>query len=241
MKEAQRPGLLPEDAGCDAIEQRIHQLLDSRQSLLADPQISAHIARCECCAETVSDYETLEDSFFHVPLNHSGPALEPDCCHGFKEKYQPIAFVVSVACVLLVMLGSIRISSQQPSVADSNPPMAGASLVAMEPSSDASSTVSFPEINQPERLSLDPSILIQPSLNLDQLASSIQPLQQSYLGSCLQLSADLPGIRPVSHSVHATYQLLRGSFEYDKPAAKTGDSDNPDLGKMISSVTGIRV
>jgi len=218
VKEAQRPGLLPEDAGCDAIEQRIHQLLDSRQSLLADPQVGAHIARCECCAETVSDYETLEDSFFHVPLDHSGPALEPDCCRGFKEKYQPIAFVVSVACVLLVMLGSIRISSQQPSVADSNPPMAGASLVAMEPSSDASSTVSFPEINQPERLSLDPSILIQP-----------------------QLSADLPGIRPVSHSVHATYQLLRGSFEYDKPAAKTGDSDNPDLGKMISLVTGIRV
>lgn len=44
---------------CDQIERRLNRLLDNRQRLSTDPELTAHLRRCGACRRLASGYESL--------------------------------------------------------------------------------------------------------------------------------------------------------------------------------------
>lgn len=203
----------------------MHDLMDTRQPLLGDSQIQQHVSSCDQCAELVVDFGALEESLSRVPLatlhrlsglGQTEPARKR--WWTLDQKHQPVAFFVSVASLLLVMLtASAWTRPGTPTeFARLSSPTAPVAPVVVEPSMDPNAA---PTMN--------PGFFGGRTLvGFDEIATQIEPLNDY-----LNLTGDLPGIRPVRQSVHATYQLIRESME--DPSSKP---ENPDA-IMVQSLT----
>ncbi len=220
MKTAQQKNPLHE-ARCNAIELRIQDLMDSRQPLLDDAEIQNHISTCDQCAELVVDYGAIEDSLSQVPVTTVHRLSQLGARHELAAnrwwtvapKHQPIAFFVSVASLLLVLLTASAWTGPGVPVDFAATPVAN---TATDSPAKPVAAIAHSAVLK------NPGIFDQRTLvSLDRIVTQIEPLN-----GYLNLTGDLPGIRPVRQSVHATYQLIRESME-DGPS-KSNDPNEAD-------------
>lgn len=209
----------PADSGdhgelCHQVELRIHELLDKRQPLLSDVVVRSHVVDCDECAQLVIDFGALEDSLSQIPLatlyRLSGMIDADGPPHGSSRNHafgiHPVAFVATIASLMLVMLTSSLWRSSDPDSGQS---------VAIAVSSD-------PQTRDSDSLDLsfrtEQDLLARQFISaqaLDRLAAQVEPLNDPTVQNCLLLTADLPGIRQVKNSVNATLNLIRGSSRFD--------------------------
>ena len=221
-------------SSCELAENRIHELLDLRQPLLSDEAIRNHIAKCDQCAELVVDLGALNESLSQIPVETlhrlSGLQLEPGNNDGFGRQRQlhPVSFIASIACLLLVLLTSgIWFSpSSEDSVALVNIVNTETATYDSIPAIETSPS----EVFLPGQFTFvtmghqsSPSELLN-AVSFEQISGGVGPFREYF-----EMTADLPGIRPVSHSVNATYHLIRSMSQ--KPAIGDDDLENgPDVG-----------
>ena len=220
------------EMSCDAIEGRMHDLMDSRQPLLGDHDIQQHISSCDNCAELVVDFGALEDSLSRVPaatlhrlceLGQTEPAQHRRRWWTLDQKHQPVAFFISVASLLLVML-TASASWTRPGTPNEFVISPAPEMASTDVAEDAMGELDSPDPAQTTSSGIfDGRTLV----SLDQIAHQIEPLN-----GYLNLTGDLPGIRPVRQSVHATYQLIRESIE--DPSSKSGNPEDPDAAAIQS-------
>lgn len=228
-----------QESRCQQVEIRINDLLDARHSLLSDAVVRSHIADCDQCAQLVVDFGALEDSLSQIPLStirrlsgikDGGGAVKagiqnPD--RNRSHSLHPIAFIASVASLVLVMLTSSLWRS-----ADSVPDDSFAAVVTQESQSLDPGQFEF-------MFDTDQDLLAAQFIStetLGHLAAQVEPFSDPTVQNCLLLTTDLPGIRQVKHSVNATLNLIRGSSRNDstKPVdqKKSDSSDGAGIRRV---------
>ncbi|WP_075084672.1 hypothetical protein [Mariniblastus fucicola] len=219
--------------------------MDLRQPLLSDELVRNHISGCDRCAELVIDFGALNDSLSQIPLSTlqrlSGlqesefETVEP------RSRMHPFSFIGSIACVLLVMLTSgIWFSGQAEQSAHESPVAQNVELASEQIASEESlGAESFHSGDDREPYASQvlhqlafvsnhsapsPAEFIN-TASLEQISGRVEPFQ-GYLG----MTADLPGIGPVSNSFNATLQLFKSISEKQSAPKKRKNDDAPDVG-----------
>ena len=227
-------------SSCECIEDRIHELMDLRQSLLSDPMIRKHITVCDSCAELVVDFGALDESLSQIPLEtlHRLSGLQTvDPASKKRYRLHPISFITSVACLMLVMLTSgiwfsdesqddapvlSEVASFESATLNSVATLDPIDLDAVVEHEMENSHLVFAPV-APHKTT--PSIDLINAVSLEQFNEGVEPFQD-YIG----MTADLPGIRTVTKSVNVTYQIFRVISE--KPPVNKSDeaASAPDVG-----------
>ena len=216
-------------ADCEQVESRIHELLDLRQPLLSDVIIREHVSQCDACAELVIDFGALNDSLSQVPLatlNRLSGLQSVETQTGIGRPH-PLSFIASIACLMLVLLTSgVWFSTNQTpdirsvAVSDTESPIV-TEYVSTGPLQLA--TAAPAETNAIPHMSA-PSDFLN-AVSFEKLSGGVEPLQDY-----IDITAELPGIRPVSQSFHATFHLLRFFAEQSAVPQDTKPGTAPDLG-----------
>jgi len=218
-------------SSCEFTENRIHDLMDLRRPLLSDELVREHIANCDQCAELVIDFGALNESLTQIPIETlhrlSGLKVVPE---ERKRNLHPISFVASVACLLLVCLTSgIWFAPSSADPAPSRIELVSTPLppVSIDPEVDALQQLA---IASPFHMTT-PSTEFINAVSFEQISGRVQPFQ-----NYLDMSADLPGIQPLSKSVNATLFLIRSMADNPSarrlaPKSKGKEPENgPDVG-----------
>lgn len=240
-------------ANCERVEDRIHELMDHRQSLLSDRLVRDHVSHCDRCAELVVDFGALNDSLSQIPIEtlHRLSGIQDAEPHYEKSapvRLHPLTFIASLACIMLVMLTSGIWFVGQPAATVSivevdhldhldpevEPDVETFEVSTLEPT-DVVDDVPEVAIPQSDRQGLAfltrvhktpvPTDLLNAS-NLLNLGGNVEPYQDY-----IDMTAGLPGIRPVSKSVNATLHLIKTfSSQPQQKKRPESRSDAPDLG-----------
>lgn len=205
---------------CERVENRVHELLDLRQALLSDEMVRDHISQCDHCAQLVVDLGALNDSVSQIPLatlHRLSGIYEAELVDEYQPSKppHPMLFVASIACLLLVFLTSgIWFSGSgnagQVAVVDSlkqdevvnvanveGSPLEG-ELVAssFEDQQAAFVPVAMQQLGLVNTHKMSPPSEFIGAVNFEELSGTVEPYQE-YIG----MTADLPGIRPVSTTI----------------------------------------
>ncbi len=238
MKESQddkkqlgRNASLP---ACERVEDRIHELMDLRQPLLSDELVRQHVCECDACAELIVDFGALNDSLSQIPIAtlHRLSSLQ----HAESEpknsmRLHPISFVASIACLLLVMLTAGTWFSPAKQATIETPVEAAPSDLAVveevptlrEYVSTGFSDQSLMFLATAHKTS-NPTELIN-AVSFEQLSGGVESFQD-----VIDMTADLPGIRPVTKSVNATLHLIRVISETPPASKREEPTNSPDVG-----------
>lgn len=231
-------------SSCECVEDRIHELMDQRRPLLSDVMVRKHIAECDECAELIIDFGALNESLSQIPLEtlhrlsglQLGDEVEDEVRSGSRQLH-PVSFVASIACLLLVMLTSGIWFSGQPDnvvtvnqrdVEDRNYVSVEAQAPVehvKEPALGMQQLVFVPTVHKTS----SPSEFIH-AVSFEQLSGGVEPFHEY-----IEMTADLPGIRPVSNSVNATFQLIKCMSEFPQFEQDEEPKDAPDVGFHDSS------
>ena len=210
---------------CECIESRIHESMDLRQALLSVRIVRDHVSQCDRCAELVVDLGALNDSLSQIPLatlHRLSGLQESEIAKLSKRRSKlthPVLFVATVACLTLVMLTSgmwFSNFSIQPQVAELSLQTEPVHVARVE---KVESTLELQHVLLPAarhsvlatqqfglataHQTASPTRLLS-AVNFQDISGNVEPYQE-YIG----MTADLPGIRPVSKSVNATYHLIK--------------------------------
>jgi len=220
------------NATCECVEERIQHLLDLRQPLMDDVLIRDHVAQCDDCDQLVADFGELDASLSQFSTELFSPSVEGigvvDREVSISSPSHPLAFVMSVTCVLLLMLtsGSWFSTTQQPiahQVSLSQEVFVAALLPEPQPQDNETffqSQWSSIASNTPS-----PNELLLNAVNFEKINDGVEPIQ-----GYLDMTADLPGMKPVSNSVNLALHLLKHMS--DKPTSVKVDASGsgPDVG-----------
>lgn len=223
---------------CEQIENRIHELLDHRQPLLSDELVRQHVSQCDACAGLVVDFGALNDSLSQIPISTLQRLSDLKVAKSATQssmRLHPVSFVACVACLLLVMLTSGIWFAPQAEVAVSSSGKETANEGVVTSNVSVPTPTEFVATVVPQfQKSMDflptihetsPSLEFIHTVSFEQLSSEVGPIQD-YIG----MTADLPGIRPISKSVNATYEFLRVISEVPANPKGKSPSDAPDVG-----------
>lgn len=223
---------------CKCVEERIQDLLDLRQPLMEDALVKAHVAKCDDCEQLVADFGKLDASLslFSMEIFDSVENAGAVCLNredSIFSRSTPLAFVASVACLLLVMLTSgvwfsgdgdglvshqVNVSQEVFVTAPLAPPQLDETFFQTQWSSIADSTPS-------------PNELLLSAVNFEKINSGVEPLH-----GYLDLTADLPGMKPVSDSVNMALHLLMSISDKPDPAKVVTPGNDPDIGYHADSL-----
>jgi len=228
-------------SNCECVEDRIHELMDQRRPLLSDEMVRQHISECDECAELVIDFGALNESLSQIPLETlhrlSGLQFGEAEDEVRPRRLHPVSFIASIACLLLVLLTSGIWFSGQPDnvVTVSQRDVEDRNYVSVEVQSPVEHVrESSPGMQQlvfvpTVHKTSSPSEFIH-AVSFEQLSGGVEPFQDY-----IDMTADLPGIRPVSNSVNATFQLIKCMSEQPQIEQDEQPKDAPDLGCHGSS------
>lgn len=205
---------------CERVEDRIHELMDVRQALLSEEMVREHISQCDQCAQLVVDLGALNDSVSQIPLatlHRLSGIQEAELVEEYEASRpaHPVLFVASIACLLLVVLTSgiwFSGNSNQVAVVDRLSQNEAVNIASVESnpveSRSDEQAVSVPETMQQLGLvtvhkTSSPTEFIG-AVNFEELSGNVEPFQEYIV-----MTADLPGMRPVSNSVNATIQFIK--------------------------------
>lgn len=204
---------------CEQVEARIHDLMDQRLPLLSDRLVRDHISDCDQCAELVVDFGALDESLSQIPLatlkRLSDLGAEEVSQAGTRRPLHPFSFIVSVASVLLVMLTSGSWFADSSQSIPSNREVARASDPApadVRPGFGASNPLPF---NLGHKTTV-PTEFIS-AVDFSDIRREVEPIWQ--------ITAELPGISPMTGPVNATLWFLIPASE---DGADGDSSDSPD-------------
>jgi len=215
---------------CEAVEDRVHELLDRRQPLLSDEVVRDHTSQCDQCAQLIVDLGALNDSVSQIPLamlHRLSGIHEAELVEEFQQPSKPahpVLFVASIACLLFVALTSgvwFSGNSDNVAVVDRLAQEEAVSIAIVESGSVENGVESSEFESQPEMAEvLIPSTMqhfglvtthkmsspteVIGAVNFEDFSGNVEPYQE-YIG----MTADLPGMRPVSNSVTATIQFIK--------------------------------
>lgn len=234
------------EGACESVEHRVHELMDLRQALLSDTMVRDHISQCDQCAQLIVDLGALNDSVSQIPLatlhrlsgiqdaevaKHQAPS------QATSRAAHPVLFIASIACALLVMLTSGIWFSGQPQpqvaaveveVAESSPAENLPQVDSIESGSVEVSAVAtvesaprVPDVSVPEAMQQFGLLThktssptdVMGAVSFQDLSGNVEPYQE-YIG----MTAELPGIQPVSKSVNATFHLIKTYSKQLRPA-----------------------
>jgi hypothetical protein len=212
---------LDSKSSCESVEIRIHELMDLRQPLLSDELVRNHIRDCDHCAELIVDYGALNESLTQIPLEtiHRLSGLQAPSQEPTRRRVHPVSFVASVACLLLVCLTSGIWFA--PSQTDAIPTRIEMVSTPIPPNtlagSEVDTEVDMSELSQqmivaPAFHMMAPSTEFINTVSLERISGGVEPYQDY-----IDMTADLPGIQPVSKSVNATLHIIRSISE--RPAS----------------------
>lgn len=222
-------------SSCESIENRIHELMDIRRPLLSDELVRNHIKDCDQCAELIVDFGALNESLSQIPLEtiHRLSGLQAPPEEHARRGVHPVSFIASVACLLLVCLTSgIWFAPSQDAPIPTriemvSTPLAPKSLVGSDAEMDSGIAQQF--VFAPPFHKTSPSAAFINTVSLERISGGVEPYQ-----NYIDMTADLPGIQPVSNSVNATLHIIRSISErpsgnHTRPKGKDTDS-GPDVG-----------
>ncbi|MEM7457394.1 MAG: hypothetical protein AAF456_23870 [Planctomycetota bacterium] len=230
------------DNSCQEFEQRIHELMDRRQSISEDSALASHASQCVVCSALLRDYANLEklfekgdhdigyfDSGNYPAYVDPGPVVRektPFVLH----RLAPWSALVSMIMVAVTAGLFMNHTPAGPTLADGghvsstvedDSDQSALELIAERPESDEfyAAVVSFvgmsPKLETPDRH----------IRALSELSNEIQSFDAVY-----RLSGELPGIRPINVTWNLINESLSGSPESDEPASPEPDQTDSDNG-----------
>jgi hypothetical protein len=209
--------------------------MDLRLPLLSDKLVREHITDCDQCAELVVDFGALDDSLSQIPIAtlqrlsglqpEENPADAPTHLH-------PFSFIVSIASILLVVLTSgIWFSNEGDE--STFPEIAQIESTDLQPEGPSNDSA-YVSIVSPTDLQF-----VHPGHKTAEPADFIDAVRvvdwQREVGPYLQMTADLPGVRPVARTVNATFLFFSTPPSTDpntpiESSSPKDASESPDLG-----------
>ena len=226
---------------CEEFEDRVNDLLDMRLSPRDDLAVAAHAECCPPCGQLLDDYVAVDDSMkllkgdiesiLRESQNRPSPKL--------GRKWRLVAFVSSTAALLLVLLNLTINQPDVPEVAV----LDAAKQAALAPTTNTrshtqgtwSGSPGFPyQFSQAlsalaSNIDLDSTVIGNPGINFtetgpwEEMSESLGGLE-----SVLQLSSEIPGVRPVRGTMGIAIDYIRRALQQNKTDA------NPDLGRYLN-------
>lgn len=227
-------------SSCECVEERIHDLMDLRQPLLSDEIVREHIASCDECVELVVDLGALNESLTQIPLETlnrltglaAGPLPEEVAT---RSHLHPLSFITSVACLLLVMLTSgVWFSNGSDDSGPHRIKVRNHEVVSVPYVKESSSEPVVPRqlVFLPTAHKTTPPSEFLNAVSFEQISGGVEPFQ-----NYLNLTCDLPGIRPITNSVNATFHLIKSiAAEPSPPEEEKSPEDGPNVGFHDSSL-----
>ena len=222
---------------CDGFEERIHDLLDARESLEDDPLLQRHLDDCRICDIVLQEFLDVDDSMKLLQGDVAAILARVDSREKERSrKWRWVTLVGSTAALLLLGLaffpdrsGPSSSSAQlvPKSVTAARPAATDSVVPGGEMGVDASNDPGWFESFSPMKsvtnsISMElPDVAIGEQL-INQVGNQLTPLQ-----SVWGMADEIPGVIPMQGTVNATLKIIQ---EFSRPREPARD---PDLGRRI--------
>ena len=218
---------------CATFEDRIHDVLDQRQSPGEDRDLLRHAAHCQECDHVLQEYVSVDDSM--KLLKGQLDSLLPSQSQVRRGPWRPLITILATAAAVLLLLG---LSGMLKFPGQSTPINESVSVAPGLPADAPGSTPPSAEYSSPEDEDIDSPFQFLPSTTT--VVSYITGWRQSSwdipradevqerindLPPVLRWSNEIPGVRPFRGTLSVTLELLRQTL-----FGTTQDAE-PNLGR----------
>ena len=205
---------MSQSVSCENFESEVHLQFDARMPLRKHPGLTVHASHCDPCSLIFEEYQALESCLQDFPALHNTPDTS-DKHHrdkfGFKTNSRRILrrrkWIVGLSFAATLLLGlSLAFTShlQAPVPTASN-------LLGKKSDTVAVQTPNFGQQgNSRSEFDVNEGVA-DAEFNWQQLSESLLPFSTYY-----QLSAELPGIRPLQSSLGLTIDWFQKLFQFDR-------------------------
>ncbi len=101
---------------CESFENRLHQLMDQRESLTRDRLLMEHASQCAPCDEMLSDYHCVDDSIKLLKEDIAEileNAQNKQTSQQFSYTFRPMNFLVALSAIVVFCIGVFHLFTAQ--------------------------------------------------------------------------------------------------------------------------------
>ena len=198
---------MTQQISCLNFEEQINDRLDKRLSISDARELNVHAQNCRTCRVIFEEYCSLENGLYVFSGGKAVPSAITRQDEMMNSRRQ---WIISIAAILLIGLGlSFGLIPEKGS--DSNFVATGPAILVediAQPMEQDSPVVKIPEPSQPaEAPTIETEFVTTTLMDWNQISKKLQPLNSYY-----QISAELPGVRPIQYSLGITLDWFQQTF-----------------------------